>query len=151
MPTEVGTYQVRAYLLSENQGANLIGYSNFEAANTANKVATGTLTISEKVTSVASNRTSLSILKVLGKKVSNQTGYRVRVKAYRMIEGKKQYLGETMDLFTVGSKHKTYTNISKMTPKTKTITLTAGERYKTITTVRKANPKRNFFQQNMLH
>ena len=48
MPTAVGSYEVRAYLLSENAGANLIGYSDYEAAKAAGKVATGTLVISKK-------------------------------------------------------------------------------------------------------
>ena len=59
-----------------------------------------------------------------------------------MVEGKKQYLGETMDLFTVGSKHKSYTNVSKVTPKNTTITLTVGKTKKVTTTLTKANQKK---------
>ena len=102
----------------------------------------GKITAKTKVATVAANKTSLSISKVLGKKVSNQTGYKVRVKAYRMVNGKKQYLGETMDLFTVGSKHKAYTNVSKVTPKNATITLTVGKKQKVTTTLTKADQKK---------
>ena len=102
----------------------------------------GKITAKTKVASVTANKTSLSISKVLGKKVSNQTGYKVRVKAYRMVNGKKQYLGETMDLFTVGTKHKAYTNVSKVTPKNATITLTVGKKQKVTTTLTKADQKK---------
>ena len=102
----------------------------------------GKITAKTKVVTAATNKTSLSISKVLGKKVSSQTGYKVRVKAYRMVNGKKQYLGETMDLFTVGTKHKAYTNVSKVTPKNATITLTVGKKQKVTTTLTKADQKK---------
>lgn len=95
-----------------------------------------------KVASVTADQTSATIQEVLGGQVSPARGYKVMVKAYRMADGKKQYLGKSMELYTVGNGHKTYTNAGAMTPSVKTLTLTVGKTKKVRATIIKEDPKK---------
>lgn len=95
-----------------------------------------------KVASVTADQTSATIQEVLGSQVSPARGYKVMVKAYRMADGKKQYLGKSMELYTVGNGHKTYTNAGAMTPSVKTLTLTVGKTKKVRATIIKEDPKK---------
>lgn len=59
-PTEVGSYEVRAWLAAEKAGNNLVGYADYAAAQAAGKAVTGTFTIQKKpdaVDSAASEET----------------------------------------------------------------------------------------------
>ena len=47
-PTEVGSYEVRAWLAFANAGNNLVGYADYATAQAAGKAVTGTLTIKKK-------------------------------------------------------------------------------------------------------
>lgn len=95
-----------------------------------------------KVASVTADQTSATIQEVLGSQVSPARGYKVMVKAYRMADGKKQYLGKSMELYTVGNGHKTYTNAGAMTPSVKTLTLTVGKTKKVRATITKEDSKK---------
>lgn len=59
---------------------------------------------------VNSSKTSATLKKISGKKISMKTPYKVCVKAYRNINGKKEYIGKSLSLHLVGSENKTYTN-----------------------------------------
>ena len=99
-------------------------------------------TAKTKVASVTADQTTATIKEVLGSKVATDRGYKVMVKAYRMIDGKKQYLGESMDLYAVGNRHKSYTNASAVAPSVKTLTLTVGKTKKVGATITKKDQKK---------
>ncbi|MDD7177884.1 MAG: X2-like carbohydrate binding domain-containing protein [bacterium] len=99
-------------------------------------------TSKSKVASVTEEQTSATIEEVLGSQVSPTRGYKVMVKAYRMADGKKQYLGKSMEFYTVGTGHKTYTNASAITPSVRTLTLTTGKTKKVSATITKEDKKK---------
>lgn len=67
-----------------------------------------------KKPTVTTKKTSISVSKVQSKKIDTSKSYKVIVKAYRMVDGKKQYIASTKSMHIAGAKSK-YTNASKIT------------------------------------
>lgn len=63
---------------------------------------------------------STKLTKVNGKKPDKKTAYQVKVKAYRYVDGTKQYLAESLSVFTVGNSNKKYTDAKSVKPDKKT-------------------------------
>lgn len=56
------------------------------------------------------SKTSAKIKKVDGKNISKTITYKVKVRAYRLVNGKKQYIGTSHVMHVAGSKNKKITN-----------------------------------------
>lgn len=63
---------------------------------------------------------STKLTKVNGKKPDKKTVYQIKVKAYRYVNGKKQYIAESLSVFTAGKNSKKYTDAKSVKPDKKT-------------------------------
>lgn len=60
------------------------------------------------------SKTHTKIKKVNGKNISKTTTYKVKIYAYRLVDGKKQYIGASNAMHVAGSKNKKITNAKKI-------------------------------------
>lgn len=81
-------------------------------------------------TIVSSGKVKATIKKIAGKKIQTAGIYEVQVCAYRMVNGEKQLLATSTALHVAGAKHKKYTNVKKIIPKKKKLTLKKGKKVK---------------------
>lgn len=82
----------------------------------------------KKITkTVKANKTSVKITKINNKKLNKGTAYKACVKAYRMVNGKKQYIATGFQMYTVGSKHAKHTNARSLKVSKKSYTLKKGK------------------------
>lgn len=81
------------------------------------------------VTITNSGSTTAIIRKVNGKKLKSKNNYKVKVRAYRMLNGKKKYIGSSM-VFHVAGKKSDYTNAKKIRLTKKTVTVKKGRQTK---------------------
>ena len=89
------------------------------------------LTVVKTISGAKKNATVLS--KYKGKSLNRKQSYRVRVKAYRIVNGKKQYIASGLTLHIAGPKNKTYTNVKKIQCKKTEYTLKKGKTAKITT------------------
>jgi uncharacterized protein YjdB len=68
--------------------------------------------------------------KVNSKSVSKNNVYQVTVKAYRMVDGEKTYIGESYTLYTAGSGNTKYTDVKSLKASKKSISLSKGKTQK---------------------
>ena len=80
--------------------------------------------------------TSASITKIGGKKLNLKKNYYVYVSAYKMVDGKKVTLADSMKLYLAGIKSKSYTNVKSMKLKKSKISVKVGKTAKIKTTVK---------------
>lgn len=73
------------------------------------------------------NVTSATISKAGGKKVKASSNYKIRVKAYRMVNGKKEYIANSLTFHIAGKSNKNYTNIKKVKVTKTSYTLKKGK------------------------
>lgn len=66
------------------------------------------------------NAASTKLAKVDGKKPDKKTSYQIKVKAYRYVNAKKQYIAESLTVFTAGTSDKKYTDAKSVKPAKKT-------------------------------
>lgn len=71
---------------------------------------------------------STKLAKVAGKKLDKKTVYQIKVKAYRYVNGKKQYISESLPVFTAGKSSKKYTDAKSIKPAKKTYKLKKKEK-----------------------
>ena len=89
------------------------------------------LTVVKTISGAKKNAIVLS--KYKGKSLNRKQSYRVRVKAYRIVNGKKQYIATGLTLHIAGPKNKTYTNVKKIQCKKTEYTLKKGKTAKITT------------------
>lgn len=100
------------------QGAE--GYDIF-AAPCAKKLGSKSL-----VKTVKGKKTSISLTKIAGKKISQKKSYKARIKAWKHIGGKKVYIGSSKPYHAAGKNNKKYTNVKKLKPAKKKYALKKG-------------------------
>ncbi len=66
---------------------------------------------------------SFTLKKVNGRKLKTQKSYKALVRAYRIFNGKKQYLAKSYSIHAVTDSNKKYTNVKKLTVSPKTLSL----------------------------
>jgi len=71
---------------------------------------------------------STKLAKVAGKKLDKKSVYQIKVKAYRYVNGKKQYISESLPVFTAGKSNKKYTDAKSIKPAKKTYKLKKKEK-----------------------
>ncbi|MBR1692901.1 MAG: chitobiase/beta-hexosaminidase C-terminal domain-containing protein, partial [Lachnospiraceae bacterium] len=74
--------------------------------------------------------TSVSISKIGGKKLNTKKQCKLYVVAYKLVNGKKVPIGQSITAYVAGSANKTYTNVKKVTVKKSKITLKVKKTYK---------------------
>lgn len=90
--------------------------------------------------------TTAVIKRVNGKKLKMKNSYKVRVRAYRMVNGEKQYIGSSM-AFHVAGKKSTYTNAKRIRLAKKTVTLKKGRQKKIQATIVKQKKNKTLLPQ----
>lgn len=78
------------------------------------------------VKTVMGEKTSVQLAKIAGKALSDAKNYKVRIKAFQMVDGKKILLGKSMIYHIAGGKSKSYTNAEKIIVGKDEITLKVG-------------------------
>ena len=77
-----------------------------------------------------------------GKRLNSGNSFKVKVRAYRVENGKKKYLETSSALHVVGSQHKTYTNPKAVTLSKKTMTLKKNQTAKLSAKITKQDTKK---------
>lgn len=88
--------------------------------------------------------TSVLLKNLNGKKFDDKKNYKYQVKAYKMVDGKKIYLGSTLVYHFVGQNNKENTNPKSVTVKTSQITLKVDKSSKIKASVQEVNKKKTF-------
>lgn len=79
------------------------------------------------VKTASAGKTSAKITKISGKKLSKKGTYKVCVKAYRIVNGKKQYIAAGLQMYVAGSKNVKYTNAKSVKIPKKSYVLKKGK------------------------
>ncbi|MDO4523368.1 MAG: Ig-like domain-containing protein [Eubacteriales bacterium] len=105
--------------------------------------------IKKSLAYTADNNTTTSILlkKLNGKKFNGKMNYKYQVYAYKMVDGKKTCIGNTLPCHFVGQNNKKNTNPKSVSVNAGKITLKAGKSAKIKADVKKEEPKKTI----MLH
>ena len=86
--------------------------------------------------------------KIKGKKLNTKASYKVYVKAYRIVNGKKQYIGNSITTHTVGKNNKTYTNPKSVKAAKKNISLNNGKTKKASIKVTRQTSKKKLLKNS---
>lgn len=78
------------------------------------------------VKTVMGEKTSVQLAKIAGKTLSDEKNYKVRIRAFRMVDGKKILLGKSMIYHIAGEKSENYTNAEKIVVAKDEITMKSG-------------------------
>lgn len=81
--------------------------------------------------------TTAYIKTINGKAIDRTKTYSFLVKAYRVVNQSKDYIGNSRVLYAAGDKNKTYTNVKKLVPAKKTVSVKAGKTKKLQTKYKK--------------
>lgn len=74
------------------------------------------------------NKSSFGVAKMNGKSLNSSGVYEVMIKAYRFLpDGKKVYVAKSLVLHVAGNTNKKYTNVKKVKPSVRTLTLKKGK------------------------
>lgn len=76
---------------------------------------------------VKGSETSAIVKKIAGKKLSYEKDYKVKVKAYKVVKGKKVCVGSSIVCHAAGKNNRVYTNAKKVTVSKKSVTLKKGK------------------------
>lgn len=90
------------------------------------------------------NKLSTNLTKVNGSRISKNAGYKVRIRAYRIIDGKKRYIANSLTLHAVGKSNSQYTNPSKLKASKNAYTLKKGKTGKLNVKITKQNSRKKF-------
>lgn len=91
---------------------------------------------------VKNGKTSVSLTKIAGKKISGKKAYAVKIKAWKYVNGKKVYAGSSRTYHIAGKENKKYTNAKKLKPKKKKYTLKKGRSVRIKITIAKQSKKK---------
>ena len=89
----------------------------------------------------------IKVKKINGKKLSAKKNYKIRVKAYKTINGKKTYIAKSIVGHFVTKKNKKYTNPKKIKLTKSTFTLKVGKTAKIKGKVVPVNKKKKFLSK----
>lgn len=94
------------------------------------------------IRTVKGKKTSLSFAKIAGRKISGKNVYKVKIKAWRYVNGKKVYIGSSRGYHVAGKAHTKYTNAKKLKPAKKKYVLKKGKEARIRITVAKQSKKK---------
>lgn len=100
------------------------------------------------VTVKASAKRKLTIKTVNGKAINPNKVYKFKVKAYRIVKGKKKYLATSETMYVVSKNHKKYTNVSKIVTKKSSYKLIKGKKVTIKATVTKQDKKKKLLPKS---
>ncbi|HJC31643.1 MAG TPA: Ig-like domain-containing protein [Candidatus Anaerobutyricum faecale] len=130
------SWKKKALVVRWNQVAGVDGYDIFVSQGKKTPKA-GDLVKSVQ----GAGKVSIRIKKRNGKKLNQKKNYQVKVRAYRMVNGEKQYVSSSVTLCIAG-RNSTYTNAKNIRLAAKKITLKKGRQTKIQATVVRQNNKK---------
>ncbi|MDY2589964.1 MAG: Ig-like domain-containing protein, partial [Agathobacter sp.] len=89
--------------------------------------------------------TSATITKIEGKNVSTKKNYKVQIKAFKIKNGVKEYIGNSMLYSVAGTSNTTYTNAKSVKVTSKSITLKKGKTTQIKAEIVKLSKKKKLF------
>ena len=89
--------------------------------------------------------TSATITKIEGKNVSTKKNYKVQIKAFKIKNGVKEYIGNSMQYSVAGTSNTTYTNAKSVKVTSKSITLKKGKTTQIKAEIVKMSKKKKLF------
>lgn len=99
--------------------------------------------------SVGKNKASTTIRKINGRKINGKKTYKVKTKAYRLVEnGKKQYIGTSAVMHVAGSRNKMSTNAKSIRLKQKAYNFRKGQSARIRATVIKADRNKKLLSKS---
>lgn len=88
--------------------------------------------------SLSGNSSTTAYIKTFGgKAIDKSKTYKFRIKAYRVVNNGKDYIGTSRPLYVAGPNNKTYTNIKVVKPVKKTLKIKKGKTAKIQTAIKK--------------
>lgn len=105
------------------------------------------LALKSLVKTVKGNHTSTTLEKIAGKKVSGKKTYKVVVRAYKTINGKKVYIGVSKTYHAAGKDSKTYTNAKEVKLSKESVKLKVGKSSKIKATIVKQSKKKKLLSE----
>ena len=130
------SWKKKALVVRWNQVAGVDGYDIFVSQGKKTPKA-GDLVKSVQ----GAGKVSIRIKKRNGKKLNQKKNYQVKVRAYRMVNGEKQYVSSSVTLCIAG-RNSAYTNAKNIRLAAKKITLKKGRKTKIQATVVRQNNKK---------
>lgn len=100
------------------------------------------MTSTSLVESVTGKQSSAALTKIAGKKLSDKEEYRIKINAYKLINGTKVYIGNSQIYHIAGKNNKKYTNAKKIKVVKKSVTLKKGKTTKIKATIVKQSNKK---------
>lgn len=100
--------------------------------------------IFKKVTATvkSGSTTTMKLKKLNGRKISASKQYSFAVKAYKMVSGRKTYIATGGKYAAVGPSHSRYTNVKKVVPKKKSLSLSVGKTASIKKSLKKSSAKK---------
>ena len=92
-----------------------------------------------------SKKTSYTFSKIGKKKISSKNVYKIKVRAYRTVKGKKQVIGSSLALHIAGKDKKGYTNAKSIKVSASKLTVKKGTTKKIKARTVKQNTKKKLF------
>lgn len=106
------------------------------------------ITESSLITTVTGKKTSVSLVKIAGKKLSGNKTYKVRIKAYTLSNGNKVYIGGSQDYHIAGKNSTRYTNVKKISVSRRTVFLKKGRSTKIKAVIKKQSSKKKLLPES---
>lgn len=121
-----GSYDAKKILVKWNHIKGASGYEVYVATCGSKGKLAQKKYLAKTVKKGSSVKASLKTMRS-GKKFSAKNTYKVQVKAYRMVSGKKQYVSSSPAIHFVSTKNAKYTNAKKVTAGSKVVSLKRGK------------------------
>lgn len=99
------------------------------------------------VKSVKGSKVSATIKKISGKKIKSNGTYKIKVRAYKLVNGKKKYITSTLTYHIAGSKNKKYTNAKKINVSSTKVSLKVNGSKKVTAKVVKQDKKKKLLSR----
>lgn len=100
------------------------------------------------IKTVKGKKTSISLAKIAGRKISGKKTYKAQIKAWRYVDGKKVYVGSSRSYHVAGNANKKYTNVKKLKPAKKKYSLKKGKSTRIQATVVRQSKKKKLLPKS---
>ncbi|MGN0329065.1 MAG: Ig-like domain-containing protein, partial [Lachnospira sp.] len=106
------------------------------------------MTSKSLVKTVKGQKTSTTLAKIEGKKISGKMSYKVKIKAYKIVNGKKVYIATSHTYHVAGNDSKTHTNVKKVKLSKKSVTIKKGKTSQIKATIVKQSTKKKLLNKS---
>ena len=100
------------------------------------------------VKTVKGAKSSTALVKIIKTKLAGSSAYKAKIKAYKIINGEKVYIGNSQSYHIADKNDKRYTNAKKITVSKKSITLKKGKKTKIKAAIRKESETKELLPES---